>query len=241
MKNWLPLPFGPAFCSYQYNSSLSQPLALCLMCPLLHATQILEAIHLEDGGRCTYRHRQQARLRMLDSEILIIKSLHAIDTRRARAIPINEIPALAHEILDLQPISTPLSRRPSLLPAPHLRASLTMRWNLLPLYPCGRPRWFFVSPVQNWRKFSAVLGTTSRNSSNFMRPNASPATLHQPPSLQCLIDCTTGLHGSKQIPQWQSRLISFLSSSKSESACHVMFRNVMERTSEGDVHEDCAS
>ena len=57
------------------------------------------------------------------------------------------------------------------------REKHTIRWNLLPLYPCGRPNWLFVSPVQNWRKFSAVLGTRSAKSSNWMRPNGSP--IHQ--------------------------------------------------------------
>jgi hypothetical protein len=31
-----------------------------------------------------------------------------------------------------------------------------------------------LSPVQNWRKFSAVLGTTSAKSSKVMRPRGSP-------------------------------------------------------------------
>src|SRR3569833_539239 len=54
-----------------------------------------------------------------------------------------------------------------------------MRWNLDPLYPCGRPRWFFVSPVQNWRKFSAVFGTTSLKSSKVIRPRGSPGELRR--------------------------------------------------------------
>lgn len=48
-----------------------------------------------------------------------------------------------------------------------------MRWNLEPLYPWARPL-FLLSPVQNWRKFSAVLGTTSLKSSKVIRPRGSP-------------------------------------------------------------------
>lgn len=49
-----------------------------------------------------------------------------------------------------------------------------MRWNLDDLYPWGLPEASLVSPVQNWRKFSAVLGVTSLKSSNVMRPSGSP-------------------------------------------------------------------
>ena len=41
--------------------------------------------------------------------------------------------------------------------------TLITRWNKHPLYPIGIPS-FLCSPVQNWRKFSAVFGHTSRNS-----------------------------------------------------------------------------
>lgn len=53
------------------------------------------------------------------------------------------------------------------------RETRTIRWNLDPLYPCGRP-WDLYSPVQNCLKFSAVLGTTSLKSSKVILPSGSP-------------------------------------------------------------------
>lgn len=50
----------------------------------------------------------------------------------------------------------------------------TTRWNLLPLYPWGRPA-TLCSPVQNCLKFSAVLGTVLANKCILMRPSGSPA------------------------------------------------------------------
>ena len=47
--------------------------------------------------------------------------------------------------------------------------SLITRWNDVPLNPVGMPS-RLNSPVQNCLKFSAVLGTTSANSSIMMRP-----------------------------------------------------------------------
>ena len=42
-------------------------------------------------------------------------------------------------------------------------------WKQAPLNPIGTPS-FLYSPVQNCLKFSAVLGTTSANNSNLIRP-----------------------------------------------------------------------
>lgn len=49
----------------------------------------------------THSHAQQSRHIMLQLEILIGKRLGAIDTSTPRAIPVQEIPSLDHEILDL--------------------------------------------------------------------------------------------------------------------------------------------
>jgi hypothetical protein len=124
---------------------------------------------------------------MLQREVLVRERLAAVDTRRARPITIKEIPSLAHKVFNLEVRSSSQSQ------AQQVRANefgvsslvqgvwsmLTTRWNLLPLYPCGRPRLLLLSPVQNCRKFSAVLGTTSAKSSNWIRPRGSPAVWGQ--------------------------------------------------------------
>lgn len=46
------------------------------------------------------RHRQKSRFRMLMSKILVIEFAQSINTSRARAITIQEITTLTHEILD---------------------------------------------------------------------------------------------------------------------------------------------
>jgi len=98
------------------------------------------------------------------------------------------------------------------------KARLTMRWNLLPLYPCGRPKWFFDSPVQNCRKFSAVLGTTSAKSSNFMRPSFSPTVL-----ISMAYGSASGGQGSKM------KLHSSRAHSKSSNG-HVVAGSVLARS-----------
>jgi len=46
-------------------------------------------------------HGQQARLRVLDGEVLVRERLGAVDARRARAVAVQEVTALAHEVFDL--------------------------------------------------------------------------------------------------------------------------------------------
>jgi hypothetical protein len=121
--------------------------------------------------KCTYCHGQQTRLVVLQIEVLIRELLDAVDCSRAGAIPIDEVAALDHEAFDLSLIS-PITIT---LHSHHL----TTRWNLHPLYPCGCPRLVFVSPVQNCRKFSAVLGTIFLNNSILILPSFSPVCLCQ--------------------------------------------------------------
>jgi hypothetical protein len=110
---------------------------------------------------------------MLQIEILVGEGLGAVYAGRAGAIAVEEVATLAHEVGDLSP--PPTRARQYERVSVDQKEKLTMRWNLEPLYPWGRPRLFLVSPVQNWRKFSAVRGTTSLKSSKVMRPRGSPA------------------------------------------------------------------
>ena len=59
----------------------------------------------------TYSHRQQTRFGVLENKVLIIERFQSIDTSRPRAITIEEVTSLAHEILNLFPtnisITTP--------------------------------------------------------------------------------------------------------------------------------------
>lgn len=91
--------------------------------------------------------------------------------------------ATIHEVFNLHPLAWSILSRllcaftPSTWVDP-LRAGelifLTTRWNFEPLYPSGLPPRPLVSPIQNCRKFSAVLGTTSGKSSILIRPRGSP-------------------------------------------------------------------
>jgi hypothetical protein len=112
---------------------------------------------------------------VLQLEVLIRELRAPVDRRRARAIAVEEVPALDHEALNLTggacQQSTKLEARGQVVGDQRL----TTRWNLEPLYPRGRPRLLRVSPVQNWRKFSAVLGVMSLKTSILMRPRGSPA------------------------------------------------------------------
>ena len=56
---------------------------------------------------------------------------------------------------------------------PWTMKSRSIRWNEQSLYPCGTPVRTY-SPVQNCRKFSAVFGHTSAQSSIWSRPAAVP-------------------------------------------------------------------
>mmetsp|Transcript_177 Transcript_177/g.772 ORF Transcript_177/g.772 Transcript_177/m.772 type:complete len:218 (+) Transcript_177:3300-3953(+) len=70
--------------------------------------------------------------------------------------------------METQPVPSPLRKSP-----PWIMKSLMTRWNSTSLYPCGKPP-FLCSPVQNCRKFSHVLGTTSPRSSMMILPAGSP-------------------------------------------------------------------
>lgn len=52
---------------------------------------------------------------------------------------------------------------------PWIMKSFMTLWKLAPLYPIGTPSLRY-SPVQNWRKFSLVLGQTSEYNSIIIRP-----------------------------------------------------------------------
>lgn len=65
--------------------------------------------------------------------------------------------------MDFPPVPSPRVKSPPW----HMNCGIT-RWNLLPLYP--NP----FSPVHRARKFSAVFGTTSANSSNVTLPSDCP-------------------------------------------------------------------
>ena len=58
--------------------------------------------------------------------------------------------------IEVTPVPSLLTKSP-----PWIMKSLMTRWKVTPLYPCGIP-FLLCSPVQNWRKFSAVFGQTSR-------------------------------------------------------------------------------
>lgn len=68
MKNWEPLPLGPAFC-------------LFVSVVYLLKEKLLGWIGEGNIGEYTYSHRQKTRLIMLEDEILIIECLQSIDTR----------------------------------------------------------------------------------------------------------------------------------------------------------------
>lgn len=83
-----------------------------------------------------------------------------------------------HEVFNLHSLAwSTFSRQTELNPAGG--GLLTTRWNFEPLYPSGLPPRPLVSPVQNCRKFSAVLGTTSGKSSILIRPRGSPDNASQ--------------------------------------------------------------
>ena len=72
--------------------------------------------------------------------------------------------------VETHPVPSPFRKSP-----PWIMKSFMMRWNVVFLYPIGvRSRWFLCSPVQNLRKFSAVLGQTSAQSSIVTLPTAAP-------------------------------------------------------------------
>lgn len=132
---------------------------------------------------------------MLEREVLVCEALGAVDAGRARTVAVQEVTALTHELGNLfrsthvsvgsSPVYTFIQLYGCLASRPQhnvrrqriqsecVTCTLTIRWNLEPLYPCGLPLTLY-SPVQNWRKFSAVRGTTSLKSSNVIRPNGSP-------------------------------------------------------------------
>jgi len=60
------------------------------------------------GGRGTYSHTQQARAVVLAREVLVREVLRPVDARAARAVAVQEIPALDHEVRDLP---TPVRRQ----------------------------------------------------------------------------------------------------------------------------------
>ena len=79
MKNWLPFVFGPEFCrTISTGFYASTP-------------------HFDLD---THRHRQQSRRIMSELEVLIRKILRSVDTDRTRAIAVQEVATLNHEILD---------------------------------------------------------------------------------------------------------------------------------------------
>jgi len=49
----------------------------------------------------TYRHGQQSRLVVLEDKVLVGKRLGTVDARGARAVAVEEVAALAHEVGDL--------------------------------------------------------------------------------------------------------------------------------------------
>jgi hypothetical protein len=60
-------------------------------------------------GRRTCSHRQQTGFVVLENKVLIIERLQSIDTSRSRAITIEEVTSLAHEILNLSPTNISIS------------------------------------------------------------------------------------------------------------------------------------
>lgn len=53
------------------------------------------------GTEQTYSHTQQARAVVLAREVLVREVLRPVDARAARAVAVQEIPALDHEVRDL--------------------------------------------------------------------------------------------------------------------------------------------
>lgn len=119
----------------------------------------------------TYCHAQESSAIMSKIKIFIREFGGAIDCAGPCSVSIDEVTTLYHKILDLRVIISPRIMMLTALPV------RTTRWNLLPLYPCGLPLEFLLSPVQNCRKFSAVRGVTSAKSSILMRPSGSPVVI----------------------------------------------------------------
>ena len=99
---------------------------------------------------------------MFDLKVLVVKLRFVVYTKASRPIAPNEVTTLHHKLGDpgYQPRASPS--------AESVVATYT-RWKIALLYPCGCPL-TLCSPVHNWRKFSAVLGTISSNNSILTRP-----------------------------------------------------------------------
>ncbi len=54
------------------------------------------------GGKKTYSHAQDPGTVMFEGEVLVVKGFGAVDGGAARAVAVEEIAALAHEVFDLE-------------------------------------------------------------------------------------------------------------------------------------------
>lgn len=79
-------------------------------------------------------HAQQPSSIMPELEVLVCEGFGAVYTSTAGTIAEDEVAALDHEVFDL----TICQQWPD-VESQLVRCSLTTRWNLLPLYPCGSP------------------------------------------------------------------------------------------------------
>jgi hypothetical protein len=75
MKNWQPLVLGPEFCR-----AVSET---------------------RKGSVTTYRHAQQTRGVVLQLEVLVGEAARSVDGGGPRAVAIEKVSALDHEVLDL--------------------------------------------------------------------------------------------------------------------------------------------
>ena len=89
----------------------------------------------------TYGHRQKPRLGMLEDEVLVVKGLQAVDARRSRAIAIQEVAALTHEIFDLDSEQRNVSLGPMTLES---SVCSTIKPTVGRLYIDNQEEWGFV-------------------------------------------------------------------------------------------------
>lgn len=106
---------------------------------------------------------------MLYTEILIRKLKTTVDTHYSGAIALQYTISVRNRSQTQDETMKIKDRNTLIKSPPWIMKSLITRWKVDPLYPIGISSRLY-SPVQNWRKFSQVLGTTSANSSIIILP-----------------------------------------------------------------------
>lgn len=114
-KNWLPLVFGPEFWECQYGPTGKRIKGkgrggMGGMGWVRTGERSLswgsgrsgEGEREKERKRGTYSHTQEARDVVLEVEVFVREGLGAVDTRRARAVAVQKVSALEHELRYLQ-------------------------------------------------------------------------------------------------------------------------------------------